>query len=323
MTQTMSDAGTQAEVAESGAPRRRKPQAKAPRRPRPVRKPRAPRPHDNVLIGASSAFTMLGLVACWIVLQMLVLGGLSQARDQSLLYGEFREQLAAATAPIGDEPIEPGVPIGLVEIPALGLEQVAVQGTASGDLLAGPGHLRSTVLPGQEGTSVLMGRAASYGGPFGDISKLKAGDPITVTMGQGTKTFTVLGVRHTGDPLPQPRAAGTARLTLVSAEGEGSLAALRPGEVVYVDADAPEAFAAPPAAAVTVPESERPMADDSTSAMPLLVLWLALLLGLTLMVVAARQRWSALLVWVVAAPVAIALAWQTTDVVMRLLPNLV
>jgi len=40
-------------------------------------------------------------------------------------------------------------------------------------------------------------------------------------------------------------------------------------------------------------------------------------------VVAARQRYSAVLVWVVASPVAIALAWQTTDVVMRLLPNLV
>ncbi len=42
---------------------------------------------------------------------------------------------------------------------------------------------------------------------------------------------------------------------------------------------------------------------------------------MTLGVVAARQRWSAALVWVVAAPVALALAWSTTDVVMRLLPN--
>jgi sortase A len=266
---------------------------------------------------------MLGLVACWVVLQMLVLGGLSQARDQSLLYNEFREQLAATTAPIGEDPIDPGAPVALMEIPALDLEQVVVEGTASGDLLVGPGHLRNSVLPGQEGTSVVMGRAASYGGPFGDVSSLKAGDPITVTSGQGVKTFTVLGVRRTGDPLPQPRPAGIARLTLVSAEGDGSLAALRPGEVVYVDAEAPEAFPAPPAVAVTVPDSERPMADDSANAMPLLVLWLALLIALTLAVVAARQRWSALLVWVVAAPVAVALAWQTTDVVMRLLPNLI
>jgi sortase A len=50
---------------------------------------------------------------------------------------------------------------------------------------------------------------------------------------------------------------------------------------------------------------------------------LALLLALTLGVIAARQRWPAALVWVVAAPLAIALSWATTDVVMRLLPNLI
>ena len=50
---------------------------------------------------------------------------------------------------------------------------------------------------------------------------------------------------------------------------------------------------------------------------------LALLLAATLGVVVARQRWSAPLVWIVALPVAVALAWSTTDVVMRLLPNVV
>ena len=58
-------------------------------------------------------------------------------------------------------------------------------------------------------------------------------------------------------------------------------------------------------------------------AFPLLALHLALLLAATLGVVVARQRWSAQLVWIVAAPVAVALAWSTTDVVMRLLPNVV
>jgi sortase A len=44
---------------------------------------------------------------------------------------------------------------------------------------------------------------------------------------------------------------------------------------------------------------------------------------MTFGVIAARQRWSAALVWVVATPVVIALSWGTTDVVMRLLPNLI
>ncbi len=44
---------------------------------------------------------------------------------------------------------------------------------------------------------------------------------------------------------------------------------------------------------------------------------------MTLGVVAARQRWSTVLVWVVASPLVLALSWASTDVVMRLLPNLI
>lgn len=312
----------------SSAPQRRTPRATKPRRqraPRPPRTPRPvrpPRPQDEAIAGLTSGVTMIALVTCWVLLQMLVLGGLSHARSQDLLYGEFREQLANLTAPLEGE-IEPGAPVALLQAPTIGVDEVVVEGTASGDLLAGPGHLRNTVLPGQEGTSVLMGRGASYGGPFGDIGDLGAGDPITVTTAQGVTTYTVLGVRRAGDPMPQPRADGHARLTLASAEGEGRLAALSPGEVVYVDADAADAFGASSGRPSAVPEAERPLQSDASAALPLLTLCLALLLALTLGVVAARQRYSVLLVWVVATPVALALAWQTTDVVMRLLPNLV
>ena len=54
----------------------------------------------------------------------------------------------------------------------------------------------------------------------------------------------------------------------------------------------------------------------------LLALCLGLLLALTFGVIAARQRFGAALVWVVTTPVVLAVAWLTTDVVMRLLPNL-
>jgi sortase A len=178
------------------------------------------------------------------------------------------------------------------------------------------------VLPGQAGTSVVYGRAATYGGPFADLTDLLPGDKIAVVSGQGRKVYRVLGVRRAGDPLPQPVADGVARLTLVTAEGSGRLGPLAPDSVVYVDADAKKGYPAPAGRAAAVPESEQAMARDA-SALPLLALMLALLVALTLGVIAARQRWSTALVWVVAAPLAIALAWATTDVVMRLLPNLI
>jgi sortase A len=92
--------------------------------------------------------------------------------------------------------------------------------------------------------------------------------------------------------------------------------------VLYVDADAPKGFLPPSGLPATVPDPEQIMHSDH-GAFPLLALHLALLLAATLGVVVARQRWSARLVWIVAAPVAVALAWSTTDVVMRLLPNVV
>jgi len=265
---------------------------------------------------------MLSIVCLWVATQLLLLGGLNHDRDQSLLYGEFRTQVAAATAPIG--PIVPvGDPVATLTMTRLGIDEVVVEGTASGDTLAGPGHLRNTVLPGQVGTSVVMGRATTYGGPFGALGDAQAGDVIQVVSAQGTQVFTVLGLRRPGDPLPQPLAEGSARLTLVTAEGgSGRLASLTPDQVLYVDADATEGFPAPSGRPVAVPDSEKPLATDS-GAVPLLALDLALLLALTLGVIAARQRWSSVLVWVIASPVAIALSWATTDVVMRLLPNVI
>jgi sortase A len=295
-----------------------------PGRTRPPRPRRAPRPRTKggeTASVLSSVFTMVSIVCLWMAAQMLFLGGLSEARDQDLLYGQFRTDLAGAVAPVG--PIVPvGKPVALLTAPGIGLQQVVVEGTASGDLLAGPGHRRDTVLPGQEGVSVVYGRGATYGAPFRGITGLATGDTIVAVVGQGRITFHVTGVRRTGDPLPAPPAAGVARLTLVTAEGDGRLAAITAGSAVYVDAEAPKAFPAPAGRPVSVPESEKAMADDP-GAMPLLALCLALLLALTLGVIAACQRWSTALVWVIASPLAIALSWASTDVVMRLLPNLI
>ncbi|ABL80442.1 MULTISPECIES: class E sortase [unclassified Nocardioides] len=293
--------------------------ARTARRPaRPVGPPTGADAASSVL---SSAFTMIAIVCLWVAAQLLFLGSISQNRAQDLLYDELRADLAAATAPLG--PVVPvGDPVALLTIPSIGVEQVVVEGTASGDLLDGPGHRRDTVLPGQVGTSVVYGRAATYGAPFADLPDLRAGDEVEVTGAQGRTTYTVLGVRRAGDPLPQPVADGSARLTLVTAEGSGRLGAITPESVVYVDADATKAFPAPPGRPGAVPDSEKAMAADD-GALPLLALCLALLLALTLGVVAARQRWSTALVWVVASPLAIALSWAATDVVMRLLPNLI
>jgi sortase A len=264
---------------------------------------------------------MIAIVSLWVAVQMLLLGNLSHNRAQNLLYDNFRTQLAGATAPIGPI-VEAGAPVALLEVPRLDLDEVVVEGTASGDMLVGPGHKRDTVLPGQVGVALIYGRSATYGKPFERITELRAGDAVAITSAQGEKTFTVLGVRRSGDPLPAPPEEGVARVTLVTGEGSGRFGGITPDTTVYVDAEAEEGFPAPTGRPTSVPESEEAMATDPT-ALPLLALCLALLLALTLGVIAARQRWATSLVWVVASPLAVALAWATTDVVMRILPNLI
>lgn len=264
---------------------------------------------------------MIALLCGWLLLHLLFFGTVSHARAQDLLYDDFRSKLAGLTAPVG--PVTPpGDPVAILRIPALGLEEVVVEGTASGDLFAGPGHKRNTVLPGQTGISQVYGRSTTYGAPFGGISQLQRGDLIQLVTGQGEIDLSVLGVRRDGDALPQPLAEGATRLTLVTSEGDGPFAALAAGDAVYVDAESAEGFPAPGGVPPTVPQSEEAM-ERGVEALPLLTLYLGLLTALTAAVVAAVQRWDAVLVWVVATPVALALCWATTDAAMRLLPNLI
>ncbi|MEO9324796.1 sortase [Nocardioides sp. C4-1] len=301
-------------VVQPPTPRRQK--ARAPRA------PRAPRPAPQG-VGAvvATTSTMVTLVCVWAVLQLLVLSGVAHDREQALLYADFRVQLAETTAPLGPE-IAAGAPVAILEIPAIGVEEVVVEGTASGDLLDGPGHLRGTPLPGQRGFSVVMGRAATYGAPFAHLGELRRGDDVEVLTSQGAKTLEVIGVRHEGDPVPAFDDPQAAVVTFVSAEGDGGwLSALTPQTTVYVDAVARESFPTPGGYGLTAPQAEQEMERD-TAALPLLALWLALLVGLSVLVVLARQRWSAVLVWTVAGPAAISLAWVATDTGMRLLPNL-
>ena len=309
MTATLPDRETASD--ERRPPRRRPaaPRPSGPARPAPP-EPRLPRQGDDLWTVISTAGTMVAIVCLWVVGQMLFLSSFAENRSQELLYGELPGRRWPAPPHRSVRPRPSGDPVATLSIPRLGVYQVVVEGTASGDTLAGPGHLRKTVLPGQAGTSVVYGRAATYGGPFRDLGKLRPGDDIDVVMAQGEVHFKVVNVRRAGDPYSQPLAAGGARLDLGTAEGSGPLAC--PHARARWSTSTPthrKGFIPPSGLPETVPDPEQIMHSDH-GAFPLLALHLALLLAATLGVVVARQRWSAPLVWIVAAPVAVALAWS-------------
>ncbi|WP_448062564.1 class E sortase [Cellulomonas hominis] len=291
------------------------------RRVRPRRPTPAPRPLPDGALVAVAALTVLAVIGAWLALQLVVLAGLSQSRAQQDLYDELRTSLAAQTAPTGGA-IDPGTPVALLTIPTLGVQQVVVEGTASTDLTAGPGHRRDTPLPGQRGVSLVYGRPLTYGGPFRTITTLQEGDGIEVTTAQGRYVYRVDGVRRTGDPMPARPAQDGARLTLVTAEGSGGLSAWLPDHVVYVDATLQDdAAVAPTGRPVGVPDQETAMGVD-TSDLALLAVALQGLLVAVVAIVLVRGRVPGRALWVMAVPVLMALAWFATDQLATMLPNL-
>jgi sortase A len=71
--------------------------------------------------------------------------------------------------------------IARLEIPSIDVKQIVVSGVTINDLRQGPGHYRNTALPGQRGNSAIAAHRTGFGGPFGDINKLRSGDKIIVS----------------------------------------------------------------------------------------------------------------------------------------------
>jgi sortase A len=283
---------------------------------------RARRPIRPGKGAAAWVLATISFLALWFVVYAIVLTPFQQSRQQAVLYDTVRERLAQQTAPLGGV-IKPGVPVAVITAPSLGIaDLVVVEGTASGDLMAGPGHRRDSVLPGQAGIAVIYGRSALFGAPFAGLAAAHAGDTLTATTGQGVFSYVVEGRRRAGDHFPAPLAADGSRLTLASAVGSGRFGDLSPTETVYVDLRLTgQSQPSPSGRAVQVPLAERAMQGDPSALLPL-ALALPLLIGSLLFVVWARARWGAWQTWLVGMPLVLAALWAVSQAAVQLLPNL-
>ena len=273
---------------------------------------------------AGQVLSLVAIVLLSFLIELTVLGNLQHDRDQARLAAEVRSELANALAPVGplddaNKPLASGAPVALLEIPVLHVKEVVGEGTSAGTLMSGPGHRRDTPLPGQVGTSVVAGRRATYGGPFGSIGQLRAGDQITVTTGQGKHVFKVLDVRRVGDPLPPALSRGQGRLTLVTTDGP----ALAPSDVLRIDAALVSAPQSRPAQipSQALPAADALMAGDSSVLLDA-VGWALLLVAAAVAIVWVRFRVGLWRAWVIGVPVLVALGLTVSDQIAALLPNL-
>jgi sortase A len=109
---------------------------------------------------------------------------------------------------------EHGKPIGLIEIPRLGLSSVVLEGDDTAALLLGVGHLSDTPLPWHDGNTVLAAHRDTF---FRPLAHIREGDVITFSTADALLEYVVKElkvVEPTAVEVLEPTSAAT--LTLIT-----------------------------------------------------------------------------------------------------------
>lgn len=105
-----------------------------------------------------------------------------------------------------------GDPVGRIIIPAVGLNEVVLQGVDEAQLRAGPGHVPETVLPGGAGNSVISAHRDRH---FHSLGRVVVGDTVITETRSGRESWVVtqLRVAQAGKPAIYPTSDPTLTLT--------------------------------------------------------------------------------------------------------------
>jgi hypothetical protein len=173
-------------------------------------------------------WTGIGIAAIGLVIFQL--GPLLQQRDQRSLLSEYRVQISHAAnessglggVTVADKPPDRASAVGVLEIGALKLQDVVVEGVDAGQTSVGPGHVPGTAGLGQPGNSVLVARRNGYGGSFRALGSLHNGDRIVVTTTQGQSVYAVRHVRVDDVTASDASSSGTTSSTSSSTPASSS-----------------------------------------------------------------------------------------------------
>jgi sortase A len=277
----------------------------------PAATPRRQTSRQATAHGIGIGLILLGFFLLGFAGYLFGLAGIQESRAQFTSYATLRAELSQQIAPLGAT--TPGSPVAILNIPAIGIQNmVVVEGTSPENLELGPGHVRSTPLPGQFGVSEIFGRRATFGAPFGRLGELNRGDKVLVITGQGRASYTVVArgdSRHlVEDPAPN-------RLLLFTA-----CSAVVPTSYCYLDAELTTAPQQDPGGRPAITSAETPLSGDS-SVLVLTMIWAVALVMVSVAGTVAAARWSPRLAYLAAAPLALAVLWNLYQSLAALLPN--
>jgi sortase A len=136
-------------------------------------------------------------------------------RDQHDLAKQWAQQNSASSAslrPAADT--SAANTLVRITIPKINLDAIVVEGTSAKELLRGPGHIRSSAYPGEQGNVVISAHRDTF---FRHIVELTKGDQIELQRGGAIYTYEVTGKKIT-DPndISVIQATQDARLTLIT-----------------------------------------------------------------------------------------------------------
>lgn len=258
----------------------------------------------------------LSIVLALFIAFEFLFSGVVEQRHQRALLPELQQRMALTTFDSRTEPVPSG-PIGLIQIPSLGVSQVVVQGSSTADLQQGPGHLPGTVLPGEFGNAVIIGHRRLYGGPFSGLSSLHVGDSIVAITGQGKFIYHVQKVfliKPGESDVVSPSL--DSRLSLVTSGGS-----LNSGDRLAVVAKLDgKPLGLPHRPPVAVPSDQLGITGN-ISGLLMAILWGQLLAVAVVLGWKALRTWPGSISYLVVAPPVLMLLWLVFASLDRFLPG--
>ena len=142
---------------------------------------------NPVLRWSRNVFLIIGLLA----LSYVGFALLDARRYQAEQARRFERALKETNLARAESPaiaVSEGSPLGRIEISAVGLTVMVLEGTDEGTLRRAVGHIRGTPLPGQRGNVALAGHRDTF---FRGLRKIRVNDEITLTTLSGSYRYRV------------------------------------------------------------------------------------------------------------------------------------